>query len=127
MNFEQKYLKYKEKYLELKAILDGGLVGNAVDSDKKIKNKQKASELYNRNIKVLEQAVIGRTNKIKNSEDQKNRGLEKLKKNNAPVNEIDEFIKSMDSEINDINKDLENKKKLLEKEKAKLNKLSLKK
>jgi chromosome segregation ATPase len=124
MNFEQKYLKYKEKYLELKAILDGGLVGNAVDSDKKIKNKQKASELYNRNIKVLEQAVIGRTNKIKNSEDQKNRGLEKLKKNNAPVNEIDEFIKSMDSEINDIKKDLENKKKLLEKEKAKLNKLS---
>jgi len=33
----------------------------------------------------------------------------------------------MDSEINDIKKDLENKKKLLEKEKAKLNKLSLKK
>ena len=124
MNFEQKYLKYKEKYLELKAKLDGGLVGNAVDSDKKIKNNQKALELCNRNIKVLEQAIIGRTNKIKNTEDQKNRGIEKLKKNNAPVNEIDEFIKSMDSEINDIKKDLENKKKLLEKEKAKLNKLS---
>ena len=127
MNYEQKYLKYKEKYLELKAKLDGGLVGNAVDSDKKIKSNQKALELCNRNIQVLEQAIIGRTNKIKNSEDQKNRGLEKLKKNNAPVNEIDEFIKSMDSEINDIKKDLENKKKLLEKEKAKLNKLSLKK
>ena len=70
MNYEQKYLKYKEKYLQLKAKLDGGLVGNAVDSEKKIKNNQKALELCKRNIKVLEQAVLGRTNKIKNSEDQ---------------------------------------------------------
>jgi chromosome segregation ATPase len=117
INDIKKDLENKKKLLEKeKAKLDGDLLGNTIDSDKKIKN--------NRNIKVLEQAILGRTNKIRNSEDQKNRGIEKLKKNNAPLNEIDEFIQSMDSEINDIKKELENKKKLLEKEKAKLNKLS---
>ena len=102
MNYEDKYLKYKAKYVAAKV------------------------ELHNRKILVLEQAIKGRINKIKNSEDQKNRGIESLKKHNTPVKEIDEFIKSMNSEIDDIkkeliikNKELEIQKKMLEK--AKLN------
>jgi hypothetical protein len=121
MNYEYKYLKYKAKYIAAKAELDELEGGN------KIKNTQKVLELHNRNILVLEQAIKGRINKMKNSEDQKKRGIEKLKINNTPVKEIDEFIESMDSEINDIkkeliikNKELEKQKKLLEK--AKLNK-----
>jgi hypothetical protein len=121
MNYEYKYLKYKAKYIAAKAELDELEGGN------KIKNTQKVLELHNRNILVLEQAIKGRINKLKNSEDQKMRGVEKLKINNTPVKEINEFIESMDYEINDIkkeliikNKELEKQKKLLEK--AKINK-----
>ena len=45
MNYEQKYLKYKEKYLALKAKLDGGLFDEATsspnNSEKKIKKTLK--------------------------------------------------------------------------------------
>lgn len=118
MNYEYKYLKYKAKYLAALAKLEGG--------DKKVKNTQKALELHNRNILVLEHAIKGRINKLKNSEDQKKRGIESLKINKSSVEEINEFIESMDFEINNIkkeliikNKELEKQKKLLEK--AKLN------
>ena len=110
MNYEYKYLKYKAKYIAAKAQLEGG--------------SNKDPKKYTRNILVLEQAIKGRINKIKNAEDQKKRGIEKLKNNNTPVTEIDEFIKSMDYEINDVkkelnikNKELEQQKKLLEKAK----------
>jgi hypothetical protein len=103
MNYEDKYLKYKAKYVGAKA------------------------ELHTRKISVLEQAIKGRINKMKNSEDQKIRGIESLKKHNTPVKEIDEFIQSMDSEINDIkkeliikNKELDIQKKMLEKAKSNL-------
>ena len=134
MNYEQKYLKYKQKYLELKAKLDGGLsvdtISSSNNSEKKIKNTQNAIEKNNRNISVLEQAIKGRINKIKNTEDQKKKGVENLTKNNAPKAEIDEVIKMYDDEINGVKKDIEIKNKelalqknLLQKNTTKLNEL----
>lgn len=120
MNYEQKYLKYKAKYIAAKAELaelEGG--------DKKVKNTQKALELHNRNILVLEHAIKGRINKMKNSEDQKKRGIESLKINKSSVEEINEFIESMDFEINNIKKELIIKNKELEKQKKLLEKAKL--
>lgn len=120
MDYEEKYLKYKAKYITAKGQLEGGLNKDAV------KNSKKKLEKYNRNILILEKAIKGRTNKIIKTEDQKKRGIEKLKKNNTPAKEIDEFIKSMDSEINDIKKELTIKIQNLEKNKSlqeKLNKI----
>jgi len=119
MNYEQKYLKYKAKYIAAKAKLD------ELEGGDKIKNTQKVLELHNRNILVLEQAIKGRINKLKNSEDQKKRGIESLKINNTPVKEIDEFIESMDFEINNIKKELNIKNKELEKQKKLLEKAKL--
>jgi len=110
MNYEYKYLKYKAKYIAAKAQLEGG----------SNKDPKKKLEKYTRNILVLEQAIKGRINKIKNAEDQKKRGIEKLKNNNTHVTEIDEFIKSMDYEINNVKKELNIKNKELEQQKKKL-------
>lgn len=122
MDYKYKYLKYKAKYLAAKAQL------NTSDSDTKIKSSKKVDslELYTRNIRVLEQAIQGRINKIKNTEDQKKRGIENLTKNNAPKTEIDEVIKSYDSEINDVKKEINIKNKELEIQKNKLEKAKLK-
>lgn len=90
MNYADKYLKYKAKYVAAKV------------------------ELHIRKISVLEHDIKGRIIKMKNSEDQKKRGIESLKKNNTPVNEINEFINSMNSEIDDIKKELIIKNKELE-------------
>jgi len=132
MNYEQKYLKYKEKYLALKAKLgDDGLSPN--NNEKKIRIAQIALEKNNRSILVLEQAIHGRINRIRNTEDQKKRGIENLTKNNAPKTEIDEVIKTYDDEINGVKKDIEIKtreldhqRKLLQKNTIKLNELKQK-
>jgi hypothetical protein len=131
MNYEQKYLKYKQKYLELKAKLDGGLFGEA--SSASTKNTQNALEKNNRNISVLEQAIKGRTNKINSLENSKMKGIDSLKKNNASPEEIKKFIEDEDFYIIATKKELEVKKKeldqqrkLLEKNKIKLNGLKQK-
>jgi hypothetical protein len=113
MDYEHKYLKYKAKYIAAKAQLNGGLLGNTTDSDSKSTKKVDSLELYTRNIRVLEQAIQGRINRIKNTEDQKKRGIEKLTKNNAPKTEIDEVIKSYDSEINAVKNEINIKNKEL--------------
>jgi hypothetical protein len=129
MNYEQKYLKYKEKYLALKAKL-GDASSSSNNTEKKVKITQIALEKNNRNISVLEQAIKGRINRIRNTEDQKKRGIENLTKNNAPKTEIDEVIKSYDDEINGVKKEieiktreLEQQRKLLQKNTIKLNEL----
>ena len=119
MDYKQKYLKYKAKYLEAKAKLDGGLFGDANSS---VNNNSKNIEKHTRNISVLEQAIKGRTNKIRNTEDQKKRGIENLTKNNAPKTEIDDVIKMYDSDINGVKKEIEIKTRELEKEKKLLEK-----
>ena len=111
MDYKHKYLKYKAKYLEAKAELEGGY-----------KNIQKVLEKHNRNILVLEQAIKGRINKIKLQEDGKNRGIESLKRNKAPVEEINEFIEREDFYINMTKKEIITKNKELEKEKKLLEK-----
>lgn len=128
MDYEHKYLKYKAKYLGTKAQLESGSLGNTSDSDTKSKSTKKVDslELHTRNIRVLEQAIQGRINRIKKTEDQKNRGIEKLTKNNAPKTEIDEVIKSYDSEINAVKNEINIKKKELEIQKNKLETAKLK-
>ena len=128
MDYEHKYLKYKAKYLGAKAQLESGSLGSTSDSDTKSKSTKKVDslELHTRNIRVLEQAIQGRINRIKKTEDQKNRGIEKLTKNNAPKTEIDEVIKSYDSEINAVKNEINIKKKELEIQKNKLETAKLK-
>ena len=131
MNYEQKYLKYKAKYIELKAKLDGGLFGDAKssvnDSDKK--KTQRVIEKLNIEIKELERAIKGRQNNILDSEKRKKGAIEnKLKaKNNDEAKEIDEAIIMWDSRIKDVQKEIDKKnkergkkKKLLEKATTKL-------
>jgi len=123
MNYEQKYLKYKQKYLELKAKLDGGLFGEASSSsnnEKKVKITQNALEKNNRSISVLEQAIKGRTKKINDLENGKQKGIDSLKKNNAPPKEIKNFIEREDFYINQTKKELEIKNKELENEKKRI-------
>jgi hypothetical protein len=127
MDYEHKYLKYKAKYIAAKAQLNGGSLGKS-DSLAKSKSTKKvdAVELHTRNIKVLEYAIQGRTNRIKNTEDFKNRGVEKLTKNNAPKTEIDELIETYNFEINNVKKELNKKNIELQNEKEKLEKAKLK-
>ena len=129
MDYEHKYLKYKAKYLGAKAQLESASVGNTSDSNTKSKSTKKvdASELHTRKILVLEQAIKGRINLIKNTEERKKRGIENLTKNNAPKADIDEVIKSYDFEINNVKKELNIKNKELELQKNLLAKLKNKK
>jgi hypothetical protein len=125
MNYEQKYLKYKAKYLDLKAKLEGGLVGN-------VKSTQLLIEKAKLKISVLEQAIKGRQNNIIDSENRKKRTIEnrKLAKNSDEIIELDEGILLWDSRIDDVKreigiktKELEIQKKILDKNTLKLNEL----
>lgn len=125
MNYEQKYLKYKAKYLDLKANLEGGLVGN-------VKSTQLLIEKTKSKISVLEKAIKGRQNNIIDSENRKKRTIEnrKLAKNSDEIIELDEGILLWDSRIDDVKreigiktKELEIQKKILEKNTLKLNEL----
>jgi len=125
MNYEQKYLKYKAKYLDLKANLEGGLVGN-------VKSTQLLIEKTKSKISVLEKAIKGRQNNIIDSENRKKRTIEnrKIAKNSDEIIELDEGILLWDSRIDDVKreigiktKELEIQKKILEKNTLKLNEL----
>jgi hypothetical protein len=121
MNYEQKYLKYKSKYLDLKAKLEGGLVGN-------VKSTQLLIEKTKSKISVLEQAIKGRQNNIIDSENRKKRTIEnrKLAKNSDEVKELDEGILLWNSRIDDVKKEIGIKSKELEKQKQILEKNTLK-
>jgi len=128
MNYEQKYLKYKAKYLDLKAKLEGGLVGD----EKNIKNTQLLIEKTKSKISVLEKAIKGRQNNILDSENRKKRTIEnrKVAKNSDEIKELDEGILLWDSRISEVKKDigiktkeLEIQKKILDKNTLKLNEL----
>jgi len=135
MNYEQKYLKYKAKYLETKAALDGGLLDIGTKpkltvNEKMIFNTQQVIKNYNSKIEVLEKAIKGRTNKINDARNRKKNTIENRKKKLDELNEIEEGIKSWDSEIDNIKKEINNKsielekqKILLENETTKLNEL----
>ena len=108
MNYEQKYLKYKAKYLDLKAKLEGGLVGNA-------KRTQLSIDKTKSKISVLEHAIKGRQNQIIDSEKRKKKAIEnrKVAKNSDEIKEIDEGIMLWDSRIDEVKKDINTKSKEL--------------
>jgi hypothetical protein len=125
MNYEQKYLKYKAKYLDLKTKLEGGLVGDE-------KNIKSTIEKTKSKISVLEKAIKGRQNNILDSENRKKRTIENRKsaKNSDEIKEIDEGILLWDSRISEVkkdigikNKELEKQKQILERNTQKLNEL----
>ena len=58
------------------------------------------ADLHNSNILVLEKAIKDRINKIKLQEDKKNRGIESLKRNKAPVEEIIAKNKELEKQKN---------------------------
>ena len=122
MNYEHKYLKYKAKYAALKAELNGPL--NPNDEIQKSINK------YNRYITNTERQIRNATLRMKRYENEKNIGIDKLRKNNASTKEIEDFIKSQDEYINNQKKIIEvennilaGQKRRLEQNKNKLNDL----
>jgi hypothetical protein len=121
MNYEQKYLKYKAKYLDLKAKLEGGLVGDE-------KNIKSTIEKTKSKISVLEKAIKGRQNNILDSENRKKRTIENRKsaKNSDEIKELDEGILLWDSRISEVKKDIGIKTKELEIQKKILDKNTLK-
>jgi chromosome segregation ATPase len=133
MNYEHKYLKYKEKYLALKAEVKDSVdkpVDKPVDYEKIIKAR---IARYNESITKNEQNVKEIAADIISAENKKNIGLDTLKKNNAPQKEIDDFILKKDKYINSLkgnlkyfNDRLESQKRRLEYNKKRLNNLSKK-
>jgi chromosome segregation ATPase len=128
MNYEHKYLKYKEKYLALKAEVKDSVDKPAdYDYEKILKTR---IDYYNTAVAKIEKDIKDITSEIIRLENEKNIGLDKLRKNNAPQKEIDDFILSKDKFINSLKKNLsysngrlESRKKSLENNKKRLDKL----
>jgi len=131
MNYEHKYLKYKAKYTALKAEVNGS-VDKPVDYDYEKILKARIDK-YNTAVSTIEKNIKDITFEITRVENEKNIGLDKLRKNNSPLKEIDDFILSKDKYINSLKKNLnysndrlESRKRSLESNKKRLDKLSKK-
>jgi chromosome segregation ATPase len=126
MNYEEKYLKYKEKYIALKAKVNGS-VDKPDDYEKILKAR---IEKYNTAVATIQKNIKDITSEIIRVENEKNIGLDKLRKNNASPKEIDDFILSKDKYINSLKKNLnysndrlESRKRSLDNNKKRLDKL----
>ena len=87
MNYEQKYLKYKSKYLALKAELDSSLFGSAINPlfDSKLDESQKLQY----KIKELQRIIIQSEEGIKNNKLSTNELIDKIKKTKEEINELE--------------------------------------
>jgi len=87
MNYEQKYLKYKSKYLVLKAELEGSLFGSAINPllDSKLDESQKLQY----KIKELQRIIIQSEEGIKNNKLSTNELIDKIKKTKEEINELE--------------------------------------
>jgi len=120
MNYEQKYLKYKSKYLALKTELDNNLFGSAINPlfDSKLDESQKLQY----KIKELQRIIIQSEEGIKNNKLSISELVDKIQKTKEEINELEKKLNNLPKnnktiptssqpELNDSDK----KKKALEK------------
>jgi len=129
MSYEQKYLKYKAKYLALKAELEGGLFGKKPDASTPatpnnadiVKKQQEDMKKFESNlakegeIKTLERNL--KTLKI---------DVDQLKRKESMYIEMNKDQKLNDSKKNNNVKELEGIKKNLEKKNTKVDEINKK-